>query len=143
MSIDAVFAQFFDNIHDPRQHAKIYYPFYDVLFLTVCAVIGGAEGWEDIEDFGEVHLPGFNPRDCLKTAFLSMTPLPGSSPASNQSRFRPPLCGGLKPLTSTPMAPWSLSMAKPCAVPMTVRIERRPFTWSVPMPPPISWCSDR
>lgn len=42
MSIDAVFAQFFDNIHDPRQHAKIYYPFYDVLFLTVCAVIGGA-----------------------------------------------------------------------------------------------------
>ncbi len=49
MSIDAVFAQFFDNIHDPRQHAKIYYPFYDVLFLTVCAVIGGAEGWEDIE----------------------------------------------------------------------------------------------
>ena len=30
MSIDAVFAQFFDNIHDPRQHAKIYYPFYDV-----------------------------------------------------------------------------------------------------------------
>ncbi len=59
MSIDAVFAQFFDNIHDPRQHAKIYYPFYDVLFLTVCAVIGGAEGWEDIEDFGEVHLPWF------------------------------------------------------------------------------------
>ena len=53
MSIDAVFAQFFDNIHDPRQHAKIYYPFYDVLFLTVCAVIGGAEGWEDIEDFGD------------------------------------------------------------------------------------------
>ncbi|WP_404840785.1 ISAs1 family transposase [Aeromonas media] len=113
MSIDAVFAQFFDNIHDPRQHAKIYYPFYDVLFLTVCAVIGGAEGWEDIEDFGEVHLPWFQSKGLFKkTAFLSMTPLPGSSPASNQSRFRPPLCGGLKPLTSTPMAPWSLSMAK-------------------------------
>ena len=27
-----------------------------VLFLTVCAVIAGAEGWEDIEDFGEVHI---------------------------------------------------------------------------------------
>lgn len=35
MSIDAVFAQFFDNIHDPRQHAKIYYPFYDVLFVSI------------------------------------------------------------------------------------------------------------
>jgi hypothetical protein len=34
MSIDAVFAQFFDNIHDPRQHAKIYYPFYDVANST-------------------------------------------------------------------------------------------------------------
>jgi hypothetical protein len=26
MSIDAAFAQFFDDIPDPRQHAKIYYP---------------------------------------------------------------------------------------------------------------------
>ena len=24
--------------------------------LTICAVISGAEGWEDIEDFGETHL---------------------------------------------------------------------------------------
>ncbi|WP_162534371.1 transposase family protein, partial [Escherichia coli] len=23
--------------------------------LTICAVISGAEGWEDIEDFGETH----------------------------------------------------------------------------------------
>ena len=59
MPIDAVFAQFFDQLHDHRQSTKIHYPFYDVLFLTVCAVIGGAEGWEDIEDFGEVHLPWF------------------------------------------------------------------------------------
>ena len=34
MSIDAVFAQFFDDIHDHRQHTKIFYPFYDVLFLA-------------------------------------------------------------------------------------------------------------
>ena len=45
MSIDAVFARFFNDIPDPRQPSKISYPFYDVLFLTVCAVIGGAEGW--------------------------------------------------------------------------------------------------
>ncbi len=68
MFIDAFFAQFFDDIPDPSQHAKIYYPFYDVLFLTVCAVIGGADGWEDIEDFGEVQFIflGFNTRGCLK-----------------------------------------------------------------------------
>ncbi len=27
----------------------------DILLLTICAVISGAEGWEDIEDFGETH----------------------------------------------------------------------------------------
>ena len=56
MSIDTAFTQLFADIHDDRQSAKIHYAFYDVLFLTVCAVIGGADGWEDIEDFGEVHL---------------------------------------------------------------------------------------
>ena len=40
----------------PRQTSKISYPLFDVLFLTVCAVIAGAEGWEDIENFGEVHI---------------------------------------------------------------------------------------
>ena len=55
MSIDA-FSKHFEEVKDPRQAAKITYPLFDVLFLTVCAVIAGASGWEDIEDFGEVHL---------------------------------------------------------------------------------------
>jgi predicted transposase YbfD/YdcC len=55
MSIDA-FSLHFEDIKDPRQAAKISYPLFDVLFLTVCAVIAGASGWEDIEDFGEAHL---------------------------------------------------------------------------------------
>jgi len=44
---------------DPRQSAKIAYPLFDILFLTVCAVIGGCEGWEDIEDFGQAHCRWF------------------------------------------------------------------------------------
>ncbi|HAH7109287.1 TPA: transposase family protein [Escherichia coli] len=28
----------------------------DILLLTICAVISGAEDWEYIEDFGEAHL---------------------------------------------------------------------------------------
>ncbi|WP_311568474.1 ISAs1 family transposase [Photobacterium arenosum] len=55
MHIDA-FSQFFSVIQDPRQSAKISYPLFDILFLTVCATIAGMEGWEDIEDFGEAHL---------------------------------------------------------------------------------------
>ncbi len=55
MSID-VFAEHFSDVTDPRQSAKVTYPLYDVLFLSVCGVITGCEGWEDIEDFGHARL---------------------------------------------------------------------------------------
>ncbi|PML00499.1 transposase [Vibrio breoganii] len=51
-----IFTKHFSSLVDPRQSAKVSYPLFDVLFLTVCAVITGAEGWEDIEDFGRAHL---------------------------------------------------------------------------------------
>jgi predicted transposase YbfD/YdcC len=56
MTQPAAFTQFFSELDDPRQTGKIAYPFFDVVFLTVCAAIGGAQGWEDIELFGEAHL---------------------------------------------------------------------------------------
>ena len=51
-----VFSEHFSCIEDTRQSAKITYPLFDVLFLTLCAVIAGCQGWEDIEDFGEHRL---------------------------------------------------------------------------------------
>ncbi|RAJ98470.1 DDE family transposase [Aliidiomarina maris] len=42
----------FADIEDPRQASKVTYELFDVLFLTLTAVISGAEGWEEIEDFG-------------------------------------------------------------------------------------------
>jgi len=48
------FTLHFSALEDPRQSAKVSYPLFDILFLTLCAVMTGAEGWEDIEDFG-VH----------------------------------------------------------------------------------------
>lgn len=44
-------------IKDPRQSWKISHKLADVIFLTVTALIAGAEGWEEIEDFGADHLP--------------------------------------------------------------------------------------
>lgn len=61
MPIDA-FSEHFADLKDPRQTAKISYSLFDVMFLTLCAVIGGAEGWHDIEDFGEAHLDWFQER---------------------------------------------------------------------------------
>lgn len=64
MSIDS-FSEHFGDLHDPRQSAKVVYPLFDVLFLIVCAVIAGSEGWEDIEDFGEAHLEWFQSKGLL------------------------------------------------------------------------------
>ena len=46
----------FADIEDPRQASKVTYKLFDVLFLTLTAVISGAEGWEEIEDFGHLRL---------------------------------------------------------------------------------------
>ena len=50
MSTD-IFFKHFSSIKDPRQSAKVSYPLFDIIFLTVTAVIAGCEGWEEIEDF--------------------------------------------------------------------------------------------
>ena len=65
MSIDA-FTEYFGNLKDPRQSAKISYPLFDVLFLAVCGIIAGAEGWEDIENFGEAHFDWFQKKGLFK-----------------------------------------------------------------------------
>ncbi|MGT5107852.1 transposase family protein, partial [Escherichia coli] len=43
-------------IPDYSQAWKVEHKLSDILLLTICAVISGVEGWEDIEDFGETHL---------------------------------------------------------------------------------------
>ncbi|MFV8423387.1 ISAs1 family transposase, partial [Vibrio parahaemolyticus] len=65
MHVDA-FSLYFAVIQDPRQSAKVTYPLFDVLFLTVCATIAGMDGWEDIEEFGEAHLDWFQDKGLFK-----------------------------------------------------------------------------
>lgn len=50
MNIDN-FEQHFGQLDDVRQSAKITYPLFDILLVTLCAVIAGAEGWKDIKGF--------------------------------------------------------------------------------------------
>lgn len=61
------FSKYFGDIEDPRQSAKVSYPLFDVLFLTVCATIAGADGWEDIEDFGEAHFSWFRKKGLFES----------------------------------------------------------------------------
>ena len=43
-------------IYDPGQAGKVEHKLADILLLTMFAVIAGAEGWKDIEDFGHERL---------------------------------------------------------------------------------------
>jgi len=43
-------------VPDFRQAWKVQHQLSDILFLIVCAVICGAEGWDEIEDFGHAKL---------------------------------------------------------------------------------------
>lgn len=50
------FLSHFSELSDPRSHINVKHDFIDVMFLAVSAVLSGAEGWSDIEDFGRDKL---------------------------------------------------------------------------------------
>ncbi|RVU31975.1 ISAs1 family transposase [Rheinheimera riviphila] len=60
------FTLHFSALKDQRQSAKVHYPLFDIIFLTLCAVMTGAEGWEDIEDFGVHRLDWLQKRGFFK-----------------------------------------------------------------------------
>jgi predicted transposase YbfD/YdcC len=43
----------FGGLKDPRMERTKRHLLVDIVCLSICAVIAGAEGWEDIEEFGE------------------------------------------------------------------------------------------
>ncbi len=50
------FLDYFDDLEDPRIDRKKLYPMSEILFTTLCAVISGAEGWQDVENFGKAKI---------------------------------------------------------------------------------------
>ena len=45
-------ASYFEELEDPRIERTRKDSLVDIICLSICAVIAGAEGWEDIEEFG-------------------------------------------------------------------------------------------
>lgn len=50
------FMSHFSSIPEPRIERCRRHELMDILFLSICAVLCGAEGWEEIEDFGRARL---------------------------------------------------------------------------------------
>ena len=44
----------FGNLGDYRREKSVVYPFIEILTISLCAVICGAESWGDIEEYGNI-----------------------------------------------------------------------------------------
>lgn len=54
-----LFTPFFVNLTDPRVNRTKHHALLDLLILAVCATLGGANGWADIERFGKAKIDLF------------------------------------------------------------------------------------
>lgn len=54
--MNSTFLNHFNSIEDPRIERCKRHDLLDILLLAISAVMSGAEGWEDIEDFGRLKL---------------------------------------------------------------------------------------
>jgi len=50
------FLDYFQELDDPRSHINRKHDLLDILFLTMSAILSGSEGWEGIEEFGQIKL---------------------------------------------------------------------------------------
>ena len=62
MRVPSSFQDHFASLSDPRSFRapNLRHDLIAILVIAVCAVIGGAEGWEDIEDYGYAQAEWFS-----------------------------------------------------------------------------------
>lgn len=54
--IEEGFLDFFNGLEDPRSARNQKHMMGEILLATLCATVCGAEGWQDVEDFGNAKL---------------------------------------------------------------------------------------
>jgi hypothetical protein len=62
-SLTELFTPYFDNLTDPRIDRSKRHSLLNLIVIALCATLGGANGWADIERFGEAKIDFF--RDFL------------------------------------------------------------------------------
>ena len=53
MNKDATLFRHFGELTDPRIDRTKKYSLIEIIIITICAIISGAETWNDIEEYGE------------------------------------------------------------------------------------------
>jgi hypothetical protein len=74
----------FSPLQDPRIERNKLHALADIMLLTVCAVVSGADGWEAIEEFGREKLDwlgqfapfknGVPSHDCIANVLSRLSP---------------------------------------------------------------------
>lgn len=83
--IDTIFVECFEKLEDPRVERTKKHLLLDIVALALCGVISGAQNWEEIEDFGNIHkewfklfleLPnGIPSHDTISRVFSALEPM--------------------------------------------------------------------
>ena len=56
METEIGFLDVFEGLDDPRSPRNRLYPMCEILLTALCSAICGAEGWQDVEDFGNAKI---------------------------------------------------------------------------------------
>ena len=82
--MSAGIVQHFASLEDPRIDRNKLHALIDIVLLTICAVVSGADGWEAIEDFGREKLDwlrrfapfrnGVPSHDCIANVVSRLSP---------------------------------------------------------------------
>jgi predicted transposase YbfD/YdcC len=82
--VSASIVEHFAPLEDPRIDRNKRHELIDIVLLTICAVVSGADGWEAIEDFGQEKLDwlrrfvpfrnGVPSHDCIANVVSRLSP---------------------------------------------------------------------
>ncbi len=127
-------AHHFAELTDPRIDRTRLHDLLDIVAIAICAVIAGAESWDDIEDFGNVK------HDWLKTFLALPNGIPSHEPSAASSSGSTPMSSsdlssvGSRRCMRPPSGRSSPSTARPSGDRSTGPRGSRPSTWSTPGP---------
>ena len=134
-------AHHFADLTDPRIDRSRLHELLDIIAIAICAVVAGADSWDDIEDFGNakiawlrtfLDLPnGIPSHDTFRRLFERLDP----------DEFQRGFLGWIEALhEATERQVIAIDGKTPAAAPSTGPRASRPCTWSTPGPRPTTCC---
>jgi predicted transposase YbfD/YdcC len=55
----AAIEKYFSSLSDPRMSGKVRHKLIDIITITICAVISGADAWTEAEEYGKAKYEWF------------------------------------------------------------------------------------